>query len=73
MGGFGSAVLEELAAAGVAVPLRLLAVPDRLVEHGSSEKIRHRLGLDAEGIARAVREVVGAPLTSAGRSDSRDA
>jgi 1-deoxy-D-xylulose-5-phosphate synthase len=63
MGGFGGAVLEELANAGVAVPLRVLAIPDRLVEHGSSEKIRHRLGLDAEGIARAVREVVGAPLT----------
>jgi 1-deoxy-D-xylulose-5-phosphate synthase len=60
MGGFGSAVLEELAGSGVAVPLRVLAVPDRLVEHGSSEKIRHRFGLDAEGIARAVRELVGA-------------
>ncbi len=73
MAGFGGAVLEALAAAGVAVPLRVLAVPDRLVEHGSSEKIRRRLGLDAEGIARAVREVAGAPLTSAGRSDPRDA
>jgi 1-deoxy-D-xylulose-5-phosphate synthase len=61
MGGFGGAVLEALAAAGVAVPLRALAVPDRVVEHGSPSKIRHRLGLDAEGIARAVRELVRVP------------
>jgi 1-deoxy-D-xylulose-5-phosphate synthase len=59
MGGFGAAVLEALAAAGVAVPVRVLAIPDRLVEHGSSEKIRHRLGLDAGGITRAVRELIG--------------
>jgi 1-deoxy-D-xylulose-5-phosphate synthase len=58
MGGFGAAVLEALAAAGVAVPVRVLAIPDALVEHGSSEKIRQRLGLDAEGITRVVRELV---------------
>ncbi len=59
MGGFGSAVLEALAEAGVVVPTRCLAVPDRLVEHGDPASQCHAMGLDAEGIARAARELVG--------------
>jgi 1-deoxy-D-xylulose-5-phosphate synthase len=55
-GGFGSAVLEALAAAGVQRPVRCLGVPDVIVEHGDPAAIRARLGLDAAGIARAVRE-----------------
>jgi 1-deoxy-D-xylulose-5-phosphate synthase len=58
MGGFGSAVLEALSAGGVSVASRCLGVPDRVVEHGDAEKIRHDLSLDAEGIARAVRDLV---------------
>jgi 1-deoxy-D-xylulose-5-phosphate synthase len=58
-GGFGSAVLEALAAAGLAVAVRCLAVPDALVEHGDPARQRHGFGLDAEGIAKAVRELVG--------------
>jgi len=58
MGGFGSAVLEALSAGGVAVASRCLGVPDRVIEHGDSGKIRHDLSLDAEGIARAVRDLV---------------
>jgi deoxyxylulose-5-phosphate synthase len=58
MGGFGSAVLEALSAGGVSVASRCLAVPDRVIEHGDPEKIRQALGLDAEGIARAVRDLV---------------
>ncbi len=58
MGGFGSAVLEALAHAGVRVPTRCLAVPDRLVEHGNPEALRASLGLDAAGIERAVLELL---------------
>jgi len=58
MGGFGGAVLEALAEAGVAGPVRSLAVPDRLIEHGSPAKQLARLGLDVAGIANAVREAV---------------
>jgi len=54
-GGFGSAVLEALAQAGVAVPVHCLAIPDRIVEHGDPAAIRAALGLDADGIARAAR------------------
>jgi len=58
MGGFGSAVLETLSAAGAAVTSRCLAVPDWVIDHGDTEEIRHRLSLDAEGIAQAVRDLV---------------
>jgi deoxyxylulose-5-phosphate synthase len=36
-----------------------LGVNDVFVEHGSQEIIRKKYGLDAEGIAVAVREMVG--------------
>jgi 1-deoxy-D-xylulose-5-phosphate synthase len=57
-GGFGAAVLEAIAAAGVAVPVRCLAVPDQIVEHGDPKKQRAAFGLDAAGIATAVRAAV---------------
>jgi 1-deoxy-D-xylulose-5-phosphate synthase len=58
MGGFGAAVLELLAEAGVRTPLRCLAVPDRLIEHGDPGEIRAELGLDRAGIARAVTSLL---------------
>jgi 1-deoxy-D-xylulose-5-phosphate synthase len=58
IGGFGSAVLEALAEAGVRVPTRCLAIPDRLVEHGDPAELRHELGLDRDGIAAAVRTLL---------------
>jgi 1-deoxy-D-xylulose-5-phosphate synthase len=61
MGGFGSAVLEALSAAGVVVASRCLGVPDWVIEHGDTEKIRHDLRLDAEGIAQAVRDLLKRP------------
>jgi 1-deoxy-D-xylulose-5-phosphate synthase len=59
MGGFGSAVLELLAELGHTGPARCLAIPDVLIEHGDPDAQQHAIGLDAEGIARAVRELVG--------------
>lgn len=54
-GGFGSAVAELLANRGARVELELLGVPDNWVDHGPQKVWRRRLGLDAEGIAAAVR------------------
>jgi len=59
MGGFGAAVLEALSAAGVETKSRCLAVPDVLIEHGDSNAQKASLGLDAAGIAKAVRELLG--------------
>jgi 1-deoxy-D-xylulose-5-phosphate synthase len=66
LGGFGAAVLEALAAEGLSVAVRCLGVPDQLVEHGDPGEVLAALGLDAAGIARAVREAVAA-ARAAGR------
>jgi 1-deoxy-D-xylulose-5-phosphate synthase len=58
-GGFGAAVLEAISRAGLEVRTRRLAVPDGLVEHGDPKAQRARFGLDAEGIERALIELLG--------------
>ncbi len=58
MGGFGGAVLEALAAGGAVLPVRCLALPDRLIEHGDSNQQKAAFGLDPEGIANAVRSLL---------------
>jgi len=58
--GFGSAVLELVADAGLAAgPIRRLGLPDRFIEHGERGELLAELGLDAVGIARACRELAG--------------
>jgi len=64
-GGFGSAVLEALAGEGISAPVRVLAVPDVLVEHGDPAAQLVAFGLDAGGIAAAGRRLVGS-LTGRG-------
>ncbi|MFQ5514147.1 MAG: 1-deoxy-D-xylulose-5-phosphate synthase [Myxococcota bacterium] len=59
MGGFGDAVLALLAVNDVRQATRKLGVPDRIVEHGSPAELLHELGLDAEGIERSARELLG--------------
>jgi 1-deoxy-D-xylulose-5-phosphate synthase len=62
-GGFGSAVLEALERRGLVadgVLVRRLGLPDQFVTHGDAAKQRAELGIDAEGIARACRELAQA-------------
>jgi len=54
-GGAGSAVGEALAAAGVAVPLLHLGLPDLFLDHGDPNFLLSHVGLDAPGIAASVR------------------
>jgi 1-deoxy-D-xylulose-5-phosphate synthase len=58
-GGFGAAVLEALERRGVSegVAVRRLGIPDQFVTHGDPARQRAELGIDAEGIARACREL----------------
>ncbi len=60
--GFGSAVLEALAEAGVQVPVRCLAVPDEVIEHGHD---RASVGLGVADITAAASSLV----ERAGRAD----
>jgi len=54
-GGAGSAVEEAIAADGLAVPVLRLGLPDRFVEHGDHAQLLAGCGLDAAGIAGAIR------------------
>jgi 1-deoxy-D-xylulose-5-phosphate synthase len=56
IGGFGSGVMELLSKEGVAVPVKCLGIPDTFMTHGSQNSLRNRVGLDREGISRAIRE-----------------
>ena len=58
-GGFGSAVLECLAAAGVtSCRVVRLGIPNTFVEHGSQKILRANYGLDAAAIVKAVKDMI---------------
>jgi 1-deoxy-D-xylulose-5-phosphate synthase len=64
-GGFGSAVLETLAQAGLAdaelrgLPVRTIGLPpDRFVDHCAVTDLRRTLRLDVDGIAQQVDEAL---------------
>ncbi len=58
VGGFGSAILEFQAAHGYQATVRILGIPDRIVEHGTQKELQHESGYDAPSIAAAVRELM---------------
>jgi 1-deoxy-D-xylulose-5-phosphate synthase len=64
MGGAGAAVAETLAAAGLHRPLLMLGLPDLFIEHGDPAALLGAAGLDAAGIAGAIRQryPIDAPL-----------
>ena len=58
-GGAGQGVLDVLARLGATVPAVTLGIPDHFVGQGPVPRLFADLGLDAEGIANAVRERLG--------------
>jgi 1-deoxy-D-xylulose-5-phosphate synthase len=58
VGGFGSAVLEFMNTHSYKTEVKILGIPDRLVEHGSPKQLYDEIGIDANGIAAAIREMV---------------
>ncbi len=58
VGGFGSAVLEFMQQHGYKNEVRILGVPDRIVEHGTLKELHRECGYDAQGIADTVREMM---------------
>jgi 1-deoxy-D-xylulose-5-phosphate synthase len=58
-GGFGSAVLEFMAEHGYKNDLRMLGIPDKIVEHGTPKELHHECGYDTPAIVKAVRAMMG--------------
>ena len=56
IGGAGSEIERLLAERGIRVPLLRLGLPDRFIDHGEQGQLLAELGLDKDGIVRAVRQ-----------------
>ncbi len=57
VGGFGTAILEFMNEHGYKAQVKIMGIPDRLVEHGSPKELYHEIGLDANAIATELREM----------------
>jgi 1-deoxy-D-xylulose-5-phosphate synthase len=55
MGGAGAAVMEAMAAAGIAKPVLNLGLPDTFIDQGDPVALLSSVGLDAKGIAASIR------------------
>ena len=58
VGGFGSAVLEFMNEHNYKAEIKILGIPDRLVEHGTPKELHHECGYDAPAIKEAVLEML---------------
>ncbi len=56
-GGFGSAVLEWMDDHGFHPDTMRLGLPDHFVEHGTVAELQHIVGIDAEGICKAIEKL----------------
>jgi 1-deoxy-D-xylulose-5-phosphate synthase len=56
-GGIGMSIADRIGALAPAVPVHVLGIPARFIPHGSPDRIHAQLGLDADGIARTIRDL----------------
>jgi 1-deoxy-D-xylulose-5-phosphate synthase len=65
VGGFGSAILEFMAQHNYKATVKMLGIPDRIVEHGTPKELHRECGYDAPAIAQTVREMLKDKVTVA--------
>jgi 1-deoxy-D-xylulose-5-phosphate synthase len=58
VGGFGSAILEFMNEHNYKAEVKILGIPDRLVEHGTPKELQRECGYDAEAIKEAAVEMM---------------
>ena len=58
LGGFGSAVAEYLAEKAQKPTLRIMGLPDQIIEHGTQEELHAEVGLDASALIQHVKEAL---------------
>ena len=64
VGGFGSAILEFMNTHGYKADVRIMGIPDRLVEHGTPKQLYEEIGIDGNAIAEVLRELALAPVSA---------
>jgi 1-deoxy-D-xylulose-5-phosphate synthase len=57
-GGFGSAILEFMSQHGYKNDIKILGIPDKIVEHGTPKELQHECGFDTIAIKEAVLEMM---------------
>ena len=57
VGGFGSAVLEFMAEHHYKADVKIMGIPDKIVEHGTLKELQNEVGIDANQIAETLREM----------------
>ena len=57
-GGFGSAVLEFMADHQYSSVLKRIGIPDRFVDHGTTDELYRELGLDQQGIYQTLKSFI---------------
>jgi 1-deoxy-D-xylulose-5-phosphate synthase len=57
VGGFGTAVLEFMNEHNYKAAVKIMGIPDKLIEHGSPKQLYDEIGIDANGIAEILREM----------------
>jgi 1-deoxy-D-xylulose-5-phosphate synthase len=62
-GGFGSAILEFMAQYNYKAEVKIMGIPDRIVEHGTPKELYHECNYDAPAIAATVREMMKGQVT----------
>ncbi|MCC5915349.1 MAG: 1-deoxy-D-xylulose-5-phosphate synthase [Balneolaceae bacterium] len=62
IGGFGSAVSEYVAGKGAGVPVHIMGVPDRIVEHGTQRELHDEVGIGPDGITAKIRRCLNIPV-----------
>jgi 1-deoxy-D-xylulose-5-phosphate synthase len=59
VGGVGSAILEFMAKHNYKATVKILGIPDRIVEHGSQKELHRECNYDTEAIMEAARSLMG--------------
>lgn len=62
-GGFGSAVLEFMAEHNYKAEVKIMGIPDTLVEHGTPKQLYEEIGIDANGITKTIRAMMDVKVT----------
>jgi 1-deoxy-D-xylulose-5-phosphate synthase len=57
VGGFGSAILEFMNEHHYKADVKILGIPDHFIEHGSPKQLYDEIGIDANHIAEAIRDM----------------
>ena len=57
-GGFGSAILEFMNDNNYKAEVKILGIPDKIVEHGTPKELHHECHYDAQAIKEAVLEMM---------------